>query len=233
MPRALAELVAMLGLAERPFVLVGGGAWDDGSARAFTRWALDSGLPVGATFRRQDIVDNTCAAYAGDVGLGINPKLAQRIRDCDLLMAVGTRLAEIETQGYTLPAPPVAPQPLVHVHPDPAELGRVYQPALSLLSGVAEFAAAVPAVDGSGWARWAADARADYEAHLRPAPAPGSGVDLGDVIAHLREALPARRDPHQRRGQLLRLGRPPLPWREFGTQLGPQAARWATASPPR
>ena len=118
------------GSRERPFVLVGGGPWDDGSARAFTRWALDCGLPVGATFRRQDVVDNTCAAYAGDVGLGVNPRLAQRIRDCDLLIAVGTRLAEIETQGYTLPAPPVAPQPLVHVHPDPAELGRVYQPAL-------------------------------------------------------------------------------------------------------
>ena len=118
--------------AERPFVLVGGGPWDDGVG--------DGVHALGARLRaagRRDVPPpgrrrQHCApSYAGDVGIGVNPKLAQRIRDCDLLLAVGTRLAEIETQGYTLPAPPVAPQPLVHVHPDPAELGRVYQPSLA------------------------------------------------------------------------------------------------------
>ena len=233
-PLALAELEAMLRLAERPFVLVGGGPWDDGSARAFTRWALDCGLPVGATFRRQDVVDNTCAAYVGDVGLGINPRLAQRIRDCDLLIAVGTRLAEIETQGYTLPAPPVAPQPLVHVHPDPGELGRVYQPALSLLSGVAEFAAAAPVVDGSRWAGWTADARADYEAWLRHAPAPGTGVDLGDVDRPPARgaAAPTRSSPTARATSPA--GSPAsTSGGSSAPSSGRRAARWATASPPR
>ena len=222
-PAALAGLEAMLGRAERPFVLVGGGPWDDGSARAFTRWALDCGLPVGATFRRQDIVDNACASYAGDVGIGINPRLAQRIRDCDLLIAVGTRLTEIETQGYTLPAPPVAPQALVHVHPDPGELGRVYQPALAILSGVAEFAAAVPAVDGARWAEWTAAARADYEAHIRHAPAPGGGVDLGEVVAHLRDALPADAILTNGAGNFSGWVARHYQWRRFGTQLGPQS----------
>src|SRR5215212_1222841 len=222
-PLALTELEAMLRRAERPFVLVGGGPWDDGAARAFTRWAVACGLPVGASFRRQDVVDNTCAAYVGDVGLGINPKLAQRIRDCDLLIAVGTRLAEIETQGYTLPAPPVAPQPLVHVHPDPSELGRVYQPALSLLSGVAEFAAAAPVVDGSRWAEWTAAARADYEAWLRHSPAPGNGVDLGDVVAHLRAVLPADAILTNGAGNFSGWVARYYQWREFGTQLGPQS----------
>jgi acetolactate synthase-1/2/3 large subunit len=222
-PAALADLAGMLERAQRPFVLVGGGPWDDGSARAFTRWALDCGLPVGATFRRQDIVDNTCASYAGDVGLGINPRLAQRIRDCDLLVAVGTRLAEIETQGYTLPAPPVAPQPLVHVHPDPAELGRVYQPTLAILSGVAEFAATAPVVDGARWADWAAEARADYEAHLRHRPAPGGGVDLGAVVAHLREALPADAILTNGAGNFSGWVARHYQWRRFGTQLGPQS----------
>src|SRR5215213_3866357 len=220
---ALEELGAMLERAQRPFVLVGGGPWDDGSARAFTRWALDCGLPVGATFRRQDIVDNTCRSYAGDVGLGINPRLAQRIRDCDLLVAVGTRLAEIETQGYTLPAPPVAPQPLVHVHPDPAELGRVYQPTLAILSGVAEFAATAPVVDRARWADWTAEARADYEAHLRHRPAPGDGVDLGAVVAHLREALPADAILTNGAGNFSGWVARHYQWRRFGTQLGPQS----------
>src|SRR3954463_1093987 len=115
--QALEELGALLEASERPFVLVGGGPWDEGCAAAFTRWAEACGLPVGATFRRQDVVDNLSPSYAGDVGIGVNPKLAQRIRDCDLLVAVGTRLAEIETQGYTLPAPPVAPPPLRHPPP--------------------------------------------------------------------------------------------------------------------
>src|SRR3954469_4438077 len=239
---ALAGLAAMLGRAQRPFVLVGGGPWDDGSARAFTRRALDCAPPVGATFRRQDIVDNTCRSYAGDVGLGINPRLAQRIRDCDLLVAVGTRLAEIETQGYTLPAPPVAPvppksdpratpppappvapQPLVHVHPDPAELGRVYQPALAILSGVAELAATAPVVDGARWAGWAAEARAGCEAHLRHRPAPGDGVDLGEVVAHLRDALPPDAILTNGAGNFSGWVARHYQWRRFGTQLGPQS----------
>jgi acetolactate synthase-1/2/3 large subunit len=220
---ALRELEALLERAERPFVLVGGGPWDDASARAFTRWALASGLPVGATFRRQDVIDNTCASYVGDVGLGINPRLAQRIRDCDLLIAVGTRLTEIETQGYTLPAPPVAPQPLVHVHPDATELGRVYQPTLAVLSGVAEFAAAAPVVDGSRWADWAADAREDYEANLRHPPAPGDGVDLGEVVAHLRDVLPEDAVLTNGAGNFSAWVHRYYQWRRFGTQLGPQS----------
>ena len=213
----------MLDRAQQPFVLVGGGPWDQAAATAFTDWALDCGLPVGATFRRQDVVDNTCPAYAGDVGIAVNPRLAQRIRDCDLLIAVGTRLTEIETQGYTLPAPPVAPQPLVHVHPDPAELGRVYQPTLAVLSGVAEFAAAAPVVDGSRWADWTAAARADYEAHLQHPPAPGDGVDLGDVVAHLRETLPENAILTNGAGNFSGWVSRYYQWRRFGTQLGPQS----------
>ena len=210
-PEAIEELGALLEAAERPFVLVGGGPWDDDSAQAFTRWALACGLPVGATFRRQDVVDNTCPSYAGDVGIGLNPALAQRIRDCDLLVAVGTRLTEIETQGYTLPAPPVAPQPLVHVHPDPAELGRVYQPSLAVLSGVAEFAAAAPLVDGARWAEWTAAARADYEAWIRARRGARRRRRHGRGGRLPARRARRRRRAHQRRGQLLRLGRALLP----------------------
>ena len=222
-PEAVEELGALLEAAERPFVLVGGGPWDAESAGAFTRWALACGLPVGATFRRQDVVDNTCPSYAGDVGIGINPALAQRIRESDLLLAIGTRLTEIETQGYTLPAPPVAPQPLVHVHPDPAELGRVYQPSLGVLSGVAEFAAAAPVVDGARWAEWTAAARADYEAWIAPPEAPGGGVDMGEVVAHLRDALGGDAVLTNGAGNFSGWVARFYQWRRFGTQLGPQS----------
>lgn len=222
-PAAIAELEQRLRHADRPFVMVGGSPWDEASAERFTGWALQCGLPVGATFRRQDIVDNTRPCYVGDVGIGVNPKLAARIRDCDLLIAVGTRLTEIETQGYTLPAPPVAPQPLVHVHPDPAELGRVYQPTLPILSGMAEFAAVAPAVDGSRWAEWTAAARADYEAHLRHPPAPGHGVDLGEVVAYLRETLAPDTIIASGAGNFSGWVSRFYSWRRFGTQLAPQS----------
>src|SRR3954462_9768002 len=220
---ALEELGALLEASERPFVLVGGGPWGEGAAGAFTRRGEGCGLPVGATFRRQDVVDNLSPSYAGDVGIGVNPKLAQRIRDCDLLVAVGTRLAEIQTPGYTLPAPQDAPQPLVHVHPDPSELGRVYQPSLAVLSGVPEFAPAAPVADGSRWAEWTAAARGDYEAHLRHRPAPGAGVDLGEVVAHLREALPADAILTNGAGNFSGWVARHYQWRRFGTQLGPQS----------
>src|SRR5205085_1072539 len=126
----IAELQRLLLAAQRPFVLVGGGPWDAQSSADLTAWAEACLLPVGASFRRQDVIDNELPCYAGDVGLGINPRLAQRIRECDLLIAVGPRLTEIETQGYTLLRSPVPEQALVHVHPDPQELGQVYEPRL-------------------------------------------------------------------------------------------------------
>ena len=100
--REIEELRLMLDAAERPFVLAGGGPWDAEACAQLTSWARACQLPVGASFRRQDVVDNTLDCYAGDVGLGVKPRLAERIRTADLLIAVGPRLTEIETQGYTL-----------------------------------------------------------------------------------------------------------------------------------
>jgi acetolactate synthase I/II/III large subunit len=223
---ALAALRGRLEAARRPFVLVGGGPWDELAAGRFAAWAQASGLPVGASFRRQDIVDNRRSCYVGDVGLGINPRLARRIADADLLVAVGTRLTEIETQGYTLPAPPRPPQALVHVHPDADELGRVYQPDLSVLAGMRPFAAALEAlgsVDGSGWAEWAGAARADYEAHLRHRMAPGRGVDLGEVVAHLRAILPEDAVLCNGAGNYTVWLHRFYSYRRFPTQLAPQS----------
>lgn len=190
----IAALSELLRQAERPLALVGGGPWDAEAAGRFTDWAQACGLPVVASFRRQDTVDNRLPCYAGDAGLGINPRLAARIREADLLVAVGARLTEVETSGYTLLRVPVPEQTLVHVHPDPGELGSVYQSRLGIVSGVREFSAAVDQagrVDGGRWSEWAADARADYEAWSEPpeAPASGAGVDLGEVIRVLRTDL--------------------------------------------
>ena len=100
---------------ERPLVLVGGAPWSADAHAALTGWCEASGLPVAAGWRCQDYVDNTSAAYVGHVGLGPDPRLAQRVRDADVLLVIGERLAEITTSGYTLleradPAPGADPR---------------------------------------------------------------------------------------------------------------------------
>ena len=150
-------------------------------------------MPVGAAFRRQDIVDNDSPSYAGDVGIGLNPALAARLRESDLILAVGPRLGEMTTGGYTLPAPPKPAQTLVHVFPGAEELGRVYRADLPIHAALPAFAAACRAlapVDGSARTSWTEAARADYEAWQSPPDAPGA-LDLGAVVTHLRHGLPA------------------------------------------
>jgi acetolactate synthase-1/2/3 large subunit len=222
------ELKRLLEAADRPFVLVGGGPWDREASAQLSAWAQTCELPVGASFRRQDVVDNSLGCYVGDVGLGINPRLAQRIREADLLVAVGPRLTEIETQGYTLVRPPVPEQTLVHVHPDPRELGRVYQPRLGVLAGVRSFAAAVDAsarVSGERWAGWAREARADYEAWSQPPPGPRSGgmVDLHEVMAVLRAELPDDAIVCNGAGNYTVWVHRFFRYRRWGTQLAPQS----------
>jgi acetolactate synthase I/II/III large subunit len=231
-PDALAELRERLERAERPFVLVGGSPWDAEAAAALTAWLEASQLPAGASFRRMDVVDNGSPSYAGHVGLGLNPALAERIRGCDLLLALGTRLTEIETQGYTLPGPPpVLPMPLVHVHPGAEELGRVYQPAQAILASPRRLAAALEPVDGARWADWTAAARADYEASLRHDPAPGDGVDLAVVMEHLREALPPEAVVTNGAGNFSQWIHRYYQHRRFGTQLAPQSGAMGYGMP--
>jgi acetolactate synthase-1/2/3 large subunit len=226
-PIDLARLTQLLERSRRPFVLVGGGPWNEAACAQLSVWAQACRLPVGASFRRQDIVDNRLDCYAGDVGLGINPRLAQRIRDADLLIAVGTRLAEIETQGYTALRPPVPEQTLVHVHPDPDELGRVYQPRLGILSGMRSFAAALDAmrISGERWSSWTSEARSDYEAWSEPsAPAePRGGVDLGAVIRTLRDELPDDAIVCNGAGNYTVWLHRFFRYRRWGTQLAPQS----------
>lgn len=182
----------LLAAAERPFVIVGGGGWSAEAAEDLLAFAGASNLPVAASFRRQDYVDNRSPVYAGVLTIGMDPALARRVAEADLLLAVGTRLGEISTQGYTLVEPPRPRQTLVHVHADPDELGRVYEADLQINSGSPQFAAAARAlepINGSRWAAWTEDARAAYVANLAHDPAPGD-LDLADVLVQMRDRLP-------------------------------------------
>jgi acetolactate synthase-1/2/3 large subunit len=186
----LDRLRALLERAERPLAILGGAGWTARAARDMRSFLEANELPAGAAFRRQDALDNDSPSYVGDVGIGINPKLAARVRESDLLLVVGPRLGEMTTSGYTLLEVPIPAQTLVHVHPGAEELGRVYWPELPILSGTEQFAAAVRDVRVEPrWRDWTAAARADYEAWQKHGPMPGT-LDLGDCIAHLRERVP-------------------------------------------
>jgi acetolactate synthase-1/2/3 large subunit len=179
----------LLGAADRPLIVVGGGGWTEQAGRDVLAFAEASNVPVATSFRRQDYVDNGSRVYAGPLTIGMDPALAQRVKDADVLLALGSRLGEIATQQYSLLVPPRPAQTLIHVHADPDELGRVYEADLPIVSGSPQFAAALRPVDGAHRAGWVEEARRDYLANLRNDPVP-SEVDLGEVLAHLRERLP-------------------------------------------
>jgi len=187
---AAADLEAfrtLLAGAERPFAILGGARWTPQASADMQIFLEANDVPTGAAFRRQDSLDNDSPVYAGDVGIGINPALAERVREADVLLVAGPRLGEMTTSGYTLVDVPVPRQTLVHVHPGAEELGRVYQAQLPILSGLEHFAAAVRDLRvESRWSGERSQARAAYEAWREHGPMPGE-VDLGACIEALRE----------------------------------------------
>jgi len=195
-PGSLRELRTLLLAAERPFVIAGGGGWTPQSAAALQRFAENWQLPVANAFRFQDTFDNHHAQYAGDVGLGINPALARRIRESDLLIAIGPRLGESTTGGYTLIEAPLPKQKLVHIHSSAEELGRVYQPTLAIqasMNAAARSLEVLTAPPQLPWAAWTAACHADYQANIDPANGgvqlPGP-IDMPAIVHTLQRRLP-------------------------------------------
>src|SRR5262249_48535248 len=190
-PSDMENVRGLLATAKRPLVILGGTVWTQAACRDLQAFAESSGLPIACSFRFQDLIDNNHASYVGDVGIGINPKLAARVREADVLLVIGARLGEMTTGAYTLVEPPRPKQKLVHVHSGAEELGRVYQGELLINSGMPQFAAALRnlGVDGTPWKTWREQARADYLEWTKPAPIPGK-VQYADIVAWMREKLP-------------------------------------------
>ncbi len=190
-PEALAELRTMLAAAERPFVIAGGSGWTPASCAALERFAEAWQLPVGCAFRFQDVFDNRHPNYAGDVGIGINPKLAARVAEADLILAIGPRLGEMTTGGYELLTPPRPAQKLVHLHAGAEELGRVYAGDLLLQSSMACAAPALAALEAPAtprWSAWTRAAAADYEANRVPTPV--APLDMAEVVKTIARLVP-------------------------------------------
>ncbi len=184
----------MLEQAEKPLVILGGGDWSAEACADICAFIEANNLPAACSFRRQDLLDNRHPNYCGDVGIGISAALAQRVRGADLILCIGARLGEMTSSGYTLFSIPRPVQRMVHVHPSADELGRVYQAELMIHAGMREFAtvaANLPAVDSTRWRDWTHQGRADYLGNLKHGAMPGA-LDLGEVMAWLRQRLPER-----------------------------------------
>ncbi|SFC34600.1 acetolactate synthase-1/2/3 large subunit [Polaromonas sp. OV174] len=195
-PDALRTLREMLLKSERPFIIAGGGGWTPQAAQALQRFAENWKLPVGNAFRFQDTFDNHHPQYAGDVGIGLNPKLAARVKASDLIIAIGPRLGEMTTGNYTLLEAPRPKQKLVHIHASAEELNRVYQadlPINATMNAAARSLEALSAPVSVTWEAWTASANADYLANLEPTPSanqPGE-IDMPAIVGLLQKHLPA------------------------------------------
>jgi acetolactate synthase-1/2/3 large subunit len=190
-PADMKELERLLAGARRPFLLLGGGGWTGQATAGLQAWAEAAGIPVGCGFRCQDYFDNRHPNYAGDVGIGVNPKLAQRVKEADVLLVIGERLGEMTTSAYTLLESPVPKQTLVHVQSGAEELGRVYQAVLPINANYEEFVFALSSIKikNGEWKSQARSAHEDYLAWNRPIPMPGA-LHYGEVIAWLSQNLP-------------------------------------------
>jgi acetolactate synthase-1/2/3 large subunit len=188
----MAELQKRLWAARAPIVLLGGARWDEAAVRAVARFATRFDLPVAVSFRRQMLFPADHPNFAGDLGIGPNPALLRRFEDADLILAIGARLGEMPSQGYTLLDIPGDGTRLVHVHPDSSELGRVYAPVQAIHADPASFAAALEGLQPPNALNWAGAGAAAHEAYLawsEPGTIPGP-LQMGAIMRHLRDVLP-------------------------------------------
>ncbi|WP_434710568.1 thiamine pyrophosphate-binding protein [Rhizobium sp. YTUHZ045] len=182
------DLYVRLLKAERPMVILGGTRWDADAVADFATFAERFQLPVGCSFRRQMLFDHLHPCYAGDVGIGINPGLAKEIKESNLLILLGGRMSEMPSSGYTLLDIPYPAQSLVHIYPDPSELGRVYRPDLAICASPADFVEALADLEAPAEPRWAERTAHMHQVYLAwskpPATGPGA-VHMGPIMEWL------------------------------------------------
>ncbi|MDQ1078847.1 acetolactate synthase-1/2/3 large subunit [Pseudoroseomonas cervicalis] len=194
-PAALQKMLSMLEAAERPLVVLGGSRWSEATRRIIREFCVARDLPVAVGFRRQSLYDCTLPNYAGDLGVGADAGLVAKAKQADLILALGTRIGEPVSQGYTLfDMAGQGGQKIVHVYPDQAEIGRVYRPALGITAEINAFAEALAQLPAaSGPARWSAWTKEVHAARAKQAEAPdyAGPLNLARELQALEKILPA------------------------------------------
>ena len=231
-PTQMHQLRDLLAHAERPVVILGGSGWSVQACEDFKSFVTTFNLPVACSFRAQDLLDNRDPHYVGEVAVGINPKLAERIRASDLLVVIGARLGEWTTLNYSLIDIPRPRQRFVHIHAGAEELGRVYQGDLLINAGMPEFSAAARGLAPVRmlWNEWTEGARADFETWQKPVAVPGY-VNMSEVVAYLRDNLPPEAIVTNGAGNFSIWVHRFYRYTGFRTQLGPTSGAMGYAVP--
>jgi acetolactate synthase I/II/III large subunit len=220
----MAELQKMLWAAKRPIAIVGGGGWDMRACQALRRFAERFDLAVAASFRRASLFDGEHKNYVGEIGIGPNPKLKARIENSDLVLLIGGRMSEMPSQSYTLFGIPTPRQTLVHVHPDPAEIGRVYHPTLGIIATAPAFCAALEGLQPPNAITWSEETRqahADYLEWTDKAPPMPGKMQLGEAMLWLRGRLDEDAIVANGAGNYAAWPGRFLRYRKIGAQIGP------------
>lgn len=232
-PKALGAFRGQLASAERPLMILGGAGWSEQACADIRTFSEANAIPVAASFRCQDLFDNTHANYAGELGTSASPKLAQRLKDADLLIVVGSRLGEMTSGGYSLVNIPVPQQKLIHVYLEASELGRVYEPDLAIVASMESFSAALrdmEAVPYGKWVEWTRQANQDYVDNLSPSLEMG-GVDMHEVMNVINETLPDNAIITTDAGNFSGWAQRFYRYRKFRTQLGPTSGAMGYSIP--
>jgi len=231
----MTELQKLLGAAERPIVVLGGSRWSPQAVQHVVRFAERLALPVACTFRRQMLFPADHPCHAGDLGTGPNPKLLARVREADLVLLVGGRLSEQTSQGYTLLDIPVPRQTLVHVYPDPDELGRVYRPHLAINASPIAFCAALEGMESKNDVPWRDRTEAAHQDYLRwsdpgTVQVPGR-FQMGAAMAQLRASAPANSIVTMGAGNFAVWAQRFWPYPSYGTQVAPTSGSMGYSVP--
>ncbi len=221
-PQQMEQVRTVLDAARRPIAILGGSRWSAGAVAAFAEFAERAKLPVACSFRRQMLFPADHPCYAGDLGLGANPGLVQRVAGADLVLVIGGRLSEIASQSYTLFAIPNPAQALVHVHPDPDEIGRVYRPQLGVIATPPAFVEALGALE-SAQPRPGDEAAAAHQAYLAwsdlaPIRQPGA-FQMAQAMQEMIRVLPSDTVVCNGAGNFAIWVHRFWPFRRYGTQL--------------
>jgi acetolactate synthase-1/2/3 large subunit len=231
---AMAQLADLLSKAKQPFAILGGTRWNEKAVADFTAAAEVWALPVGVSFRRQMLFDHCHPNYAGDVGIGINPKLAAHIKQSDLVLLVGGRFGEMPSSDYTLLKSPYPDQTLVHIHADANELGRVYKPTLAINASASAFAAAFAKLKPASPPVWAPATEKLHQNYIEwsTPPASGSGpVHMGPIMDYLEKTLPEDAIITNGAGNYATWVHRFHRFRRFGTQAAPTSGSMGFGTP--
>ena len=230
----LDALEMLLSNARRPFVIVGGTRWDEQAVARMRSIAEAWSLPVGCSFRRQMLFDHLHPNYAGDVGIGINPKLAAQIKAADVVLLIGGRMGEMPSSDYTLLKSPYPDQALVHVHADAGELGRVYRPTLAINASPAAFVGAFASRKPAAKPAWAAETEKAHAAYLEWSTPPQTGpgaVQMGPIMDYLEKTLPQDAILTNGAGNYATWVHRFHRFRRFGTQAAPTSGSMGYGTP--